>query len=71
MSRSSLYFLISVLGLAGLTVMLYLGKPAGVWAFAGVALGALLLYRRSTAGTLRAIRNGMDLLRSQDFASRL
>lgn len=71
MSRSSLYFLISVLGLAGLSVMLYLGKPAGVWAFAGVALGALLLYRRSTAGTLRAIRNGMDLLRSQDFASRL
>lgn len=44
-----------------------------VWAcgFAAAALLFLFLYYRSTVLPMRTIRAGMDLLRSQDFASRL
>ena len=71
MSRSSLYFLISLLALAAAAVLLFLGHKLPCSAAVALGIAGLLLYRRSTAATLRAIRNGMDLLRSQDFASAL
>lgn len=45
--------------------MLVMGATAAVAAF------CLYMSYRSTAMPMRAIRSGMDLLRSQDFASRL
>lgn len=71
MSRSSIYFLISLLALAAAAVLLFLGHKLPCSAAVALGIAGLLLYRRSTAATLRAIRNGMDLLRSQDFASAL
>lgn len=71
MSRSTLCFLISLLALAAAAVLLFLGLKLPCAGALAAGIAGLLLYRRSTAGTIRAVRNGMDLLRSQDFASAL
>lgn len=71
MLRSKLYF---TAALAAIGVAVYGGlRPAPALTVAGgvASLCALILFYRATSKPMRAIRSGMDLLRSQDFASRL
>ncbi len=71
MHRSKLYFTAALAAL-GATVYGGLAGSAAFTAGGGAAaLLALILFYRATAKPMRAIRSGMDLLRSQDFASRL
>lgn len=69
--RSSFWFILTALAIvAGMSFYLAWHLPGSV-ACAVAALVALTMAYRSVALQLRAIRTGTDLLRSQDFASRL
>lgn len=69
--RSAIWFIIS--GLAGVAaiISIVLDSDAAALTCTAVALVALILAYRAVALQLRTIHTGMDLLRSQDFASRL
>lgn len=69
--RHYLYFWLCVAGLCGAALCSFHGAAICAGACSLTALAALLLYRHATAKPMHAIRSGMDLLRSQDFASRL
>ena len=69
--RSVLCFIATFLGLVMTVVTAARGDMLAMGATAAVAAFCLYMSYRSTAMPMRAIRSGMDLLRSQDFASRL
>lgn len=69
--RSIIWFILTALAIISGLVFYLTGRLPGSIISATVALLALILAYRSIALQLRAIRTGTDLLRSQDFASRL
>ena len=74
--RISWIFSIIILLLAGAVVALMLIDSAGiayrlVWGVALLGVLLLILFYRNVMRPLRAIANGIDLLRAQDFSSRL
>lgn len=69
--RSIIWFILTALAIIGGAVFYLTGHLPGSIISATVALLALIMAYRSIALQLRAIRTGTDLLRSQDFASRL
>lgn len=69
--RSIIWFILTALAIISGLVFYLTGRLPGSIISATVALLALILAYRSIAMQLRAIRTGTDLLRSQDFASRL
>lgn len=71
MTRSNIYFGLSIALLAGAGFCGYIGCPKLCAALAAATLVSLLCFHRATVKPLQAIRAGMDLLLSQDFASRL
>lgn len=70
--RRKIYFWLCVAALCGVVAFaLYGTDPKATCAAALIALAAFILHYRATSKPMKAIRSGMDLLRSQDFASRL
>lgn len=69
--RSIFWFIITALAIVGSLAFYLTNHLYGSIICATVALLALIMAYRSIALQLRAIRTGTDLLRSQDFASRL
>lgn len=69
--RNKVYFIISIVLLLAAMVAIATGKTTAAYIAMGSVLVALILFYRAVALPLRTIRAGMDLLRSQDFASRL
>ncbi len=66
-----IYLLMCIGFIAGTATAAYLGHPYASISLAAGAVVVLLLLYRSVIKPFRALRAGMDLLRSQDFASRL
>lgn len=71
MKRSVLWLSLCIIALAGAALSLFLGKTAATFGCIALVFIFLIFLYRSTALPMRAIRSGMDLLRSQDLASRL
>lgn len=74
--RISRIFILIILLLAGAVVALMLLDPGSIaykvmWGMALVCVVLMILFYRNVMRPLRAIANGMDLLRAQDFSSRL
>ena len=69
--RSVIWFIVTALAIIGVIVAYMTGSKYGAIICAFVALATLAMAYRSVALPLKAIRTGTDLLRSQDFASRL
>lgn len=69
--RNKVYFIISIVLLLAAMVAIATGKTTAAYIAMGSVLVALILFYRAVALPLRTVRAGMDLLRSQDFASRL
>lgn len=69
--RGKVLFVVSILAVAAAFICLTLGKTVAVYIALGVALIGFVMFYISVSRTLKTIRTGMDLLRSQDFASRL
>lgn len=69
--RSVIWFIITVLAIIGVIVACVTGSKDCAVICAVVSLATLAMAYRSVALPLKAIRTGTDLLRSQDFASRL
>lgn len=71
MKQSNIWLTISALAMTAAAVTAFFDSPVTVGICCVVALLSLLMVYRAIAMPMRAIRTGMDLLRSQDFASRL
>lgn len=71
MKFKTFWIALAVLSVIGCAAANYFGLTVYVYIFSGVTMLSLLMFYRATALPMRAIRTGMDLLRSQDFASRL
>lgn len=71
MKRTILWMILVITAIAVAAILIFLGLSDYSYACCGAALLGIILLYRSTALPMRTIRNGMDLLRSQDFASRL
>lgn len=71
MKHTSLWFPVCAAAATAAAVLAFAASPAAAAVCCAVTLIALAMVWRSTATPMRAIRTGMDLLRSQDFASRL
>lgn len=71
MKQTAIWITLAVVAVAGSAVFAWFGLYGYVYAACGVALLSLLMFYRATYLPMRAIRSGMDLLKSQDFASRL
>lgn len=69
--RNKVYFIISIVLLLAAVAAIAMGKTTAAYIAMGLILVVLILFYRAVALPLRTIRAGMDLLRSQDFASRL
>ena len=69
--RSKFWFIFTLICLVAVGVTIFMAKTAYALAALGLALLCFIMFYRSTALPMHAIRSGMDLLRSQDFASRL
>ncbi|MDE6277656.1 MAG: PAS domain-containing sensor histidine kinase [Muribaculaceae bacterium] len=71
MTRSNVYFGLSLVLLVAAGLCGYRGHAYECVGLTAAGVVALVLFRRATVKPMRAIRSGMDLLLSQDFASRL
>lgn len=69
--RSVIWFIITAMAIIGVIVSCVTGSKDCAVICAVVSLATLAMAYRSVALPLKAIRTGTDLLRSQDFASRL
>lgn len=71
MIHKAVWITLVTLSVIGCGIVTYLGQHIYIYPLCVIALLSLLMFYRATAMPMRAIRSGMDLLRSQDFASRL
>ncbi len=71
MNHTFFWLPICAIAVIAAAVLAFLASPGAVCICCVVALLSLIMAYRAAAMPMRAIRTGMDLLRSQDFASRL
>lgn len=71
MKYTALWFLFCGAAVTAGVVCAFVASPVAVCVCGVIALLSLAMAYRATSMPMRAIRTGMDLLRSQDFASRL
>lgn len=71
MIQKAVWITLVTFSVIGCGILTYLGQYIYIYPLCVIALLSLLMFYRATAMPMRAIRSGMDLLRSQDFASRL
>ncbi|MDE5595969.1 MAG: hypothetical protein K2K00_01870 [Muribaculaceae bacterium] len=71
MRQKAIWIALAAITLIGCGVLTYFGLSVYVYPLCLVGLLSMLMFYRETAIPMRAIRTGMDLLKSQDFASRL
>lgn len=71
MKHTLLWLTVCAVAVTAAAGLAFTAHPAAVCICCVVALLSLIMAYRAAATPMRAIRTGMDLLRSQDFASRL
>lgn len=69
--NSKIWFIFTLLCLVAVAAAIICGETRYALVALSIGIFCILMFYRSTALPMRAIRSGMDLLRSQDFASRL
>ncbi len=71
MMRKIVWISLTAASLIAIAVLTFLGLYVFTYPLCGLALVSLLMFYRVTEMPMRAVRTGMDLLRSRDYASRL
>lgn len=71
MKQTTIWLALAAIAIIACSVFAFFGLNGCIYAASLLAILSLLMFHRATSMPMRAIRTGMDLLKSQDFASRL